>query len=131
MLNIGPMSDLSAKIDQGDPKAEEWTELSLDSVMASFIHMDAAVDARTAEAETMAVNVAYTHDVPQSVSSFTSQLSSSNPDFTLSSLKSLAALGSPPLPSALAALSSLRLSSPQIHTRPMLFQQSSGQARPL
>jgi hypothetical protein len=65
--------------------------------MASFIHMDAAVDARTAEVETMAMNVAHTHDVPQSVSSFTSQLSSSNPDFTLSSLKSLAALGSPPL----------------------------------
>jgi hypothetical protein len=46
--------DLSAKIVQGDLEAEEWTELSLDSVMADFIHMDAAVDASTAEAEAMA-----------------------------------------------------------------------------
>ncbi|KIM72075.1 hypothetical protein PILCRDRAFT_16467 [Piloderma croceum F 1598] len=35
--------DLSGNIVQGDLEAEEWRELSLDSVMANFIHMDAAI----------------------------------------------------------------------------------------
>jgi hypothetical protein len=39
---------------QGDLEAEEWRELSLDSVMANFIHMDAAVDTDSAEPEAMA-----------------------------------------------------------------------------
>jgi PHO85 cyclin-5 len=41
--------DLSGKIVQGDLEVEEWKELSLNSVMANFIHMDAAMDASTAE----------------------------------------------------------------------------------
>jgi hypothetical protein len=50
--------------------------------------MDAAVDTGTAKAEAIAtVKVANTDDAPQSASSFKSQLSSSNPDFTLSGLK--------------------------------------------
>ena len=36
--------DLSGKIVQGDLEAEEWREFSLDSVMASFIHMDAPIN---------------------------------------------------------------------------------------
>jgi hypothetical protein len=36
--------DLSGKIVQGDLEAEEWREFSLDSVMADFIHMDAAIN---------------------------------------------------------------------------------------
>ena len=35
--------DLPGKIVQGDLEAEEWRELSLNSIMADFIHMDAAV----------------------------------------------------------------------------------------
>jgi hypothetical protein len=96
--------------------------------MADFIHIDATVDASTAEAEAMpTVNVAYTDNAPQGVPSFTCQLSSSNPDFTLSGLKSHLVenlvkkpkvqsgplLPLAPLPSALAVLSSLRFSSPQ------------------
>jgi len=81
--------DLPGKIVQGDLEAEEWRELSLDSVMADFIHMDAAVDADSAEAEAMAtVKVVDSDDAPLSASSFTCQLSTSNPDFTLSGLKS-------------------------------------------
>jgi len=81
--------DLSGKIVQGDLEAEEWRELSLDSVMADFIHMDAAVDIDSAEPDSMAtVKVADSDDAPRGVSSFTSQFSTSNPDFTLSGLKS-------------------------------------------
>jgi hypothetical protein len=81
--------DLSGKIVQGDLEAEEWRELSLDSVMADFIHMDAAVDTDSAEREAMAtVKVVDSDDAPRDVSSFTSQLATSNPDFTLSGLKS-------------------------------------------
>jgi hypothetical protein len=81
--------DLSGKIVQGDLEAEEWRELSLDSVMADFIHMDAAVDTDSAEPEAMAtVKVVDSDDAPRGASSFTSQLSTSNPDFTLSGLKS-------------------------------------------
>ena len=36
--------ELSHRIVQGDLEAEEWRELALDSVMANFIHLDAAVD---------------------------------------------------------------------------------------
>jgi PHO85 cyclin-5 len=50
--------NVSGKIIQGDLDAEEWQELLLNSVMANFIHVE----------------------------SFTSQLSLSNPDFTLSGL---------------------------------------------
>jgi hypothetical protein len=81
--------DLSSKIVQGDLEAEEWREFSLDSVMADFIHMDAAVDINSAEADAMAtVKVEDSDDAPRGTSSFTSQLSSSNPDFTLNGLKS-------------------------------------------
>jgi hypothetical protein len=80
--------DLSGKIVQGDLEAEEWRELSLDSVMADFIHMD-AVDTDSAEPEAMAtVKVVDSDDAPRGASSFTSQLSTSNPDFTLIGLKS-------------------------------------------
>jgi PHO85 cyclin-5 len=78
--------DLSGKMVQGDLEAEEWRELSLDSVMADF---DAAVDTDSAEPEAMAtVKVVDSDDAPRDVSSFTSQLATSNPDFTLSGLKS-------------------------------------------
>ena len=81
--------DLSGKVVQGDLKADEWKELSLDSIMADFIHMHAAVDASTAEGDAMAtVKVADSDDVPQGSLSFTTQLSSVNPDFTLNNLKS-------------------------------------------
>ena len=46
--------DLSGKIVQGDLGAEEWRVLSLDSVMANHIHMDATVDTDSAEPEAMA-----------------------------------------------------------------------------
>ena len=79
---------LSGKIVQGDLEAEEWKELSLDSVMADFFHMDAAVDANTAEGDSMAaVKVADSDDAPQGALSFTTQMSSANPYFTLNSLK--------------------------------------------
>lgn len=80
--------DLSGKIVQGDLEAEEWKEFSLDSVMADFIHMDAAVDANTTEADMVATVKVMDSDDAQGVSSFTSQLSSSNTEFTLSGLKS-------------------------------------------
>ena len=35
--------DLLGKIVLGDLEAKEWREFSLDSVMADFIHMDAAI----------------------------------------------------------------------------------------
>ncbi|KIM72404.1 hypothetical protein PILCRDRAFT_829760 [Piloderma croceum F 1598] len=41
--------DLLGNIVQGNLEAEEWRELSLDSVMADFIHMDAAVNTDSAE----------------------------------------------------------------------------------
>jgi PHO85 cyclin-5 len=67
--------DLSGKIVQGNIDAEEWQALSLDSVMADFIHMDAAVDANATEMDTMAtVKVVDSDEEPQSASSFTSQL---------------------------------------------------------
>jgi hypothetical protein len=46
--------DLSGNFVQGDLEAEEWREPSLDSVMADFIHMDAAVDTDSAPPEPMA-----------------------------------------------------------------------------
>ena len=46
--------DLLGKIVQGDLNAEEWRELSLDLVMADFIHMDAAVSINSTEVDTMA-----------------------------------------------------------------------------
>ena len=80
--------DLSGKIVQGDLNAEEWSELSLDLVMADFIHMDAAVDINSTDADTMAtIKVANSDDTPQSASLFTSQISSSNLVFTLNGLK--------------------------------------------
>src|SRR6202050_447238 len=80
--------DLSGKIVQGDLDAEEWRELPLDLIMADFIHMDAAVDINSAEVDTMAtMKVADSDDAPQSASLFTSQISSSNLDFTLNRLK--------------------------------------------
>ena len=80
--------DLSGKIVQGDLNAKEWRKLSLDLVMAYFSHMDAAVDINSTEADTMAtMKVADSDDAPQSASLFTSQISSSNPDFTLNRLK--------------------------------------------
>ncbi|KAF7980056.1 hypothetical protein HWV62_39830 [Athelia sp. TMB] len=36
--------DISHRIVQGNLEAEEWRELALDSVVADFIHLDAAVD---------------------------------------------------------------------------------------
>ena len=57
--------------------------------MADFIHLDAAVDTDSAEPEAMAtVKVVDSNNVPGGASLFTSQRSTSNPDFTLSSLKS-------------------------------------------
>ena len=54
-------SDLS----QGDLEAEEWRELSLDSVMADFIYTDAAVDTDSAEPEALAtVKVVDSNDTP-------------------------------------------------------------------
>ena len=46
--------DLSGKIVQGDLEAEEWRVLSLDSVMADFIYMDATADTDSAKPEAMA-----------------------------------------------------------------------------
>jgi hypothetical protein len=46
--------DLSRKIVQGNFEAKEWRELSLDSVMADFMHMDAGVDTGSTEPEAMA-----------------------------------------------------------------------------
>ena len=67
---------LSNKIIQGDLKADEWKELSLDSVM---VDVDAAVNVNTAKADAMAtVKVVDSDDALQSASSFTFQLSSSN-----------------------------------------------------
>jgi len=67
---------LSNKIAQGDLEADEWKELSLDSVM---VDMDAAVNIDTAKADAMAtVKVVDSDDTLQSASSFTFQLSSSN-----------------------------------------------------
>src|SRR6202050_5745308 len=69
-------------------QCEEWRELSLDLVMADFIHMDAAVNINSTEADTMAtMKVVDSNDVPKSASSFTSQISSSNLDFALNGLK--------------------------------------------
>jgi hypothetical protein len=138
--------NLSAKMVRGDFEEEEWMGLSLDTVMADFIHMDAAVDAGTAGAEaTATVKVAYTDNAPQSVSSFTSQLSSSNPDSTLRGLKlhpmqnlvKKPEVQSGPLPPLVPLpfpllcphhtfLASLILASKFM--QPMLFQQSLGQA---
>src|SRR5258708_37184348 len=57
--------------------------------MADFIHLDAAVDTDSAEPEAMTtVKVGDSNNVPGGASLFTSQLSTSNPDFTLSSLTS-------------------------------------------
>jgi hypothetical protein len=51
--------------------------------------MDAAVDTDSAEPEAMAtVKIVDSDNAPQGALSFTSQLSTSNPDFTLSGLKS-------------------------------------------
>jgi hypothetical protein len=81
--------DLLGRIVQGDLEAEEWRELSMSSVMADFIHMDIAVDTDSAKPEAMAtVKVVDSDDAPRGTSSFTSQLLTSNPDFTLSGLKS-------------------------------------------
>ena len=67
---------LSNKIVQGDLKADEWKELSLDSVM---VDVDAAVNIDTAKADAMAtVKVVDSDDALQSASSFTFQLLSSN-----------------------------------------------------
>src|SRR6202034_4149101 len=56
--------------------------------MADFIHMDAAVNIDSTGADTMAImKVVDSDDVPQSASLFTSQISSSNLDFTLNGLK--------------------------------------------
>src|ERR1700677_4745396 len=58
--------DLLGKIVQGDLNAEKWRELSLDLVMADFIHMDAAVDIDSTEVDTMAtVKVADSDDTPK------------------------------------------------------------------
>jgi hypothetical protein len=60
-------SRLSGNIVQGDLEAEEWKELSLDSVMADFVHMDAAVEVDTAKADAKAtVKVVDSNDAPQS-----------------------------------------------------------------
>jgi len=57
--------DLSGKIVQGDLEAEEWREFSLDSVMADFIHMDAAININSAEADAMAtVKMEDSNDTP-------------------------------------------------------------------
>lgn len=45
--------DLSYRVVQGDLEAEEWRELALDSVMASFIDMDAAVDSDARDLDAM------------------------------------------------------------------------------
>jgi hypothetical protein len=67
--------DLSGKIVQGDVDADEWLALLLDSVMADFIHTDAAIDANAAETDAMAtVKAVDSDEEPQSASSFTSQL---------------------------------------------------------
>jgi hypothetical protein len=56
--------------------------------MADFIHMDATVNINSTEADSMVtMKVEGSDDVPQSASLFTSQLSSSNLDFTLNGLK--------------------------------------------
>lgn len=85
--------DLTDRIVQGDIEAEEWKELSLDSIMADFIHLDAAVDSDSAEVDVMAtVRVVDGDDAPPSGSSFVSSQSSTssdeNADFTLTGLKS-------------------------------------------
>jgi hypothetical protein len=46
--------DLTDRFVSGDLEAEEWRELSLDSIMAEFIHLDAAVDCESAEVDPMA-----------------------------------------------------------------------------
>jgi PHO85 cyclin-5 len=46
--------DLSGKIVLGNLKAKEWRGFSLDSIMADFIHMDAAVNINSAETDAMA-----------------------------------------------------------------------------
>jgi hypothetical protein len=54
------------RIVQGDLEAEGWMELSLDSVVANFIHMDAVVVTDSAELETMAtVKVVDCDDAPR------------------------------------------------------------------
>jgi hypothetical protein len=53
-LNRGSELNFSSTI-QGDLTAKEWKEFSPDSVMADFIHLDATVDADTAEANAMAI----------------------------------------------------------------------------
>jgi PHO85 cyclin-5 len=84
--------DLTDRIVQGDLEAEEWKELSLNSIMADFIHMDVAVDNESAEADAMAtVRVVDGGDAPPSGSSFVSSQSVSSTetaDFTLTGLKS-------------------------------------------
>lgn len=90
--------DLTNRIVQGDLEAEEWKELSLDSIMADFIHLDAAVDSGNAETETetmATVRVADNDDDGAHVSGNSSFISSQTSissaeaaDFTLTGLKS-------------------------------------------
>ena len=103
--------DLSGRITQGDLEAEEWRELALDSIMADFIHLDAAVESEAAsQSDSMAtVKVVDGDEAPMSVlsSSFTSsQVLNTGSDPSMAGLKSHLAqniakkhkVPSPPLP---------------------------------
>ena len=46
--------DLTERVVQGDLEAEGWREPSLDSIMADFIYLDAAVDGESVEGDFMA-----------------------------------------------------------------------------
>ena len=46
--------DLTDRIVQGNLEAKEWRELSPDSIMADFIHLDAAIDSESAKGDGMA-----------------------------------------------------------------------------
>ena len=85
--------DLNGRIIKGDLEAEEWRELALDSVMANFIHLDAAVESEAAsQSDPMAtVKVVDGDEAPMSVlsSSFTSSQSlNAGSDPSMAGLKS-------------------------------------------
>ncbi|KZP34733.1 hypothetical protein FIBSPDRAFT_1035709 [Athelia psychrophila] len=54
--------DLTYRVVQGDLEAEEWRELALDSVMANFIHLDAAVDLDVRDQDTVPATKVPEHD---------------------------------------------------------------------
>jgi hypothetical protein len=46
--------DLMDRIIQGNLEAKEWRELSLNSIVADFIHLNTAVDGESAEGDVTA-----------------------------------------------------------------------------